>query len=144
MSQAAYDVGGYRVNPHMIQSSILGIRPHFSPPVCKHTHTLSLSLLVLLHSITCAFDNTVKTVAADTLFAIKKVENLYCPTHLRLGLSRGVGSLRSFFRSFHRSSCNVVLPNKRGLFSFVGFTIFLTFIMFFRFGFTKRIACSGT
>ncbi|KAF8055704.1 hypothetical protein N665_1287s0003 [Sinapis alba] len=33
--KAAYDVGGYRVNPHMIQSSILGIRPHFSPPLLQ-------------------------------------------------------------------------------------------------------------
>ncbi|WZY98458.1 hypothetical protein YC2023_070787 [Brassica napus] len=30
--KAAYDVGGYRVNPHIIQSSILGLRPHFTPP----------------------------------------------------------------------------------------------------------------
>lgn len=52
VSQAAYDVGGYRVNPHMIQSSILGLRPHFSPPVCN-TRTLSLPLFGLLHSITC-------------------------------------------------------------------------------------------
>ncbi|KAG7597792.1 Ternary complex factor MIP1 leucine-zipper [Arabidopsis suecica] len=33
--KAAYDVGGYRVNPYIIQSSILGIRPHFSQPVCN-------------------------------------------------------------------------------------------------------------
>lgn len=33
--KAAYDVGGYRVNPHIIQSSILGIRPHFSPPLLQ-------------------------------------------------------------------------------------------------------------
>ncbi|CAN8234374.1 unnamed protein product [Cochlearia groenlandica] len=28
--KAAYDVGGYRINPFIIQSSILGIRPHYS------------------------------------------------------------------------------------------------------------------
>jgi len=39
MFQAAYDVGGYSVNPYIIQSSILGIRPHFSQPVCN-THSL--------------------------------------------------------------------------------------------------------
>uniref|UniRef100_A0A1J3IAF3 DUF547 domain-containing protein n=1 Tax=Noccaea caerulescens TaxID=107243 RepID=A0A1J3IAF3_NOCCA len=33
--KAAYDVGGYRVNPHIIQSSILGIRPRFSPPLLQ-------------------------------------------------------------------------------------------------------------
>ncbi|CAH8389970.1 unnamed protein product [Eruca vesicaria subsp. sativa] len=33
--KAAYDVGGYRVNPHIIQSSILGLRPHFSPPLLQ-------------------------------------------------------------------------------------------------------------
>ncbi|XP_010459800.1 PREDICTED: uncharacterized protein LOC104740801 isoform X3 [Camelina sativa] len=33
--KAAYDVGGYRVNPYIIQSSILGIRPHFSPPLLQ-------------------------------------------------------------------------------------------------------------
>ncbi|XP_024008379.1 uncharacterized protein LOC18007989 isoform X2 [Eutrema salsugineum] len=30
--KAAYDVGGYRINPFIIQSSILGIRPHYSSP----------------------------------------------------------------------------------------------------------------
>nr|VDC66276.1 unnamed protein product [Brassica rapa] len=33
--KAAYDVGGYRVNPHIIQSSILGLRPHFTPPLLQ-------------------------------------------------------------------------------------------------------------
>ncbi|KAG5392816.1 hypothetical protein IGI04_022779 [Brassica rapa subsp. trilocularis] len=33
--KAAYDVGGYRVNPHMIQSSILGLCPHFTPPLLQ-------------------------------------------------------------------------------------------------------------
>ncbi|KAL1190011.1 hypothetical protein V5N11_033319 [Cardamine amara subsp. amara] len=30
--KAAYDIGGYRINPFIIQSSILGIRPHYSSP----------------------------------------------------------------------------------------------------------------
>ncbi|EOA39186.1 hypothetical protein CARUB_v10012153mg [Capsella rubella] len=33
--KAAYDVGGYRLNPYIIQSSILGIRSHFSPPLLQ-------------------------------------------------------------------------------------------------------------
>ncbi|KFK44202.1 hypothetical protein AALP_AA1G227900 [Arabis alpina] len=33
--KAAYDVGGCRVNPYIIQSSILGIYPHFSPPLLQ-------------------------------------------------------------------------------------------------------------
>ncbi|KAF3588553.1 hypothetical protein F2Q69_00027237 [Brassica cretica] len=33
--KADYDVGGYRVNPHIIQSSILGLRPHFTPPLLQ-------------------------------------------------------------------------------------------------------------
>lgn len=32
--QAAYNVGGHCVNAYVIQSSILGIRPHYSAPVC--------------------------------------------------------------------------------------------------------------
>ncbi|XP_010539744.1 PREDICTED: uncharacterized protein LOC104813722 isoform X2 [Tarenaya hassleriana] len=32
ISKATYDVGGQRVNPYIIQSSILGIRPHYSVP----------------------------------------------------------------------------------------------------------------
>ncbi|CAN8292138.1 unnamed protein product [Cochlearia groenlandica] len=33
--KAAYDVGGFRVNPQIIQISILGIHPHFSPPMLQ-------------------------------------------------------------------------------------------------------------
>lgn len=32
--QAAYNVGGHCVNAYVIQSSILGILPHYSAPVC--------------------------------------------------------------------------------------------------------------
>ncbi|XP_010529062.1 PREDICTED: uncharacterized protein LOC104806041 [Tarenaya hassleriana] len=35
ISKAAYDVGGHRVNPYIIQSSILGIRPHYSVPLLQ-------------------------------------------------------------------------------------------------------------
>lgn len=32
--QAAYNVGGHCVNAYLIQSSILGIQPHYSAQVC--------------------------------------------------------------------------------------------------------------
>ncbi|CAH2036669.1 unnamed protein product, partial [Thlaspi arvense] len=83
--KAAYDVGGYRVNPHIIQSSILGIRPHFSPPMLqtlfspsrksktcnvKHTYALDYpeALAHFALSSGASTDPPVRVYTADCVF----------------------------------------------------------------------------
>lgn len=100
--KAAYDVGGYRVNPHMIQSSILGLRPHFSPPLLqtlfspsrksktctvKHTYALDYpeALAHFALSSGASTDPPVRVYKADCVFRdLRRAKEEFIRSNVRI------------------------------------------------------------
>ncbi|KAJ0257506.1 DUF547 domain-containing protein [Hirschfeldia incana] len=100
--KAAYEVGGCRVNPHMIQTSILGIRPHFSPPLlqtlfspsrksktCNVKHIYSLdypeALAHFALSSGAATDPPVRVYKADCVFKdLRRAKEEFIRSNVRI------------------------------------------------------------
>ncbi|CAA0227600.1 Ternary complex factor MIP1 leucine-zipper [Arabidopsis suecica] len=100
--KAAYDVGGYSVNPYIIQSSILGIRPHFSQPLLqtlfspsrksktcnvKHIYALEYPEALAHFALSSGFstDPPVRVYTADCVFRdLRKSKEEFIRNNVRI------------------------------------------------------------
>ncbi|KAG7590366.1 Ternary complex factor MIP1 leucine-zipper [Arabidopsis suecica] len=102
--KAAYDIGGYRINPFIIQSSILGIRPHYTSPspllqtlfspsrkskTCSVRHIYALeypeALAHFAISSGAFTDPTVRVYTADRIFRdLRQAKQEYIRSNVRV------------------------------------------------------------